>query len=320
VFRHALKNPDQFFGGMQVIVVGDFFQLPPVADRTFDRPFCFDSQSWKDADFFHVHLTKVMRQTDEEFITHLNRIRLGTCPDDTDRFFKGRTNLQIPQEKLMPVRIMGTNAEVDDHNGGELERLETPVFMNRAKKHWRDKSDYNDLMGSINAVDDLELKVGCQTMILTNDSEGEYANGTMGVFSGVSYGERSGRPQLDIMLGDMSMVKVPMKRWKLYDEHFDPEYMCEIKDKEERDDYEEIHTRAYYNQYPVRCAYGITVHKSQGMSMDRIDFDSRKVFSPGQVYVGLSRARTLQGLRLFNWDRCKVWANKDALRFYNQFQ
>ena len=319
------------FGGVQIIVVGDFLQLPPVVKRSeyFTKPWAFQSECWYSSQFKIYYLTKVKRQNDKEFIDALNKIRLGQVDDTTNKFFKDREGVTLETLNTDPVKLMGTNRNVKKFNDAKMETLTTKNHTYGAKVTYREKKDWYAIKQETNALDVLDLKEGCQVMITSNDKDDQWVNGSMGVFKTISppdpYGESLMEriyPTMKIELNKGHGVYVPMKKWTLYDD-IPIRELEEIRILEmnmmfsEAEKIKKPYEEAKYIQFPIKPAYAITVHKAQGMTLDQVDFECSDMFMSGQVYVALSRVKALNGLKITNWWPGAVRANKAALEFYN---
>ena len=285
------------FGGKKVLFSGDFLQLPPVdKTRSEESAWAFNSKVWQDYKPEVIELTKIWRQEDVNFTETLMRIRNGECSDSDNEMILSRQNYQF--KDVEPVRFMATNKEVDGWNKYKLNQIPGKVYEYDAdiKVHIKCSSEKHEKMIRDNLIreavaqEHLELKIGCQVMILKNGSN--YCNGTMGT------------------LVKASSDSVVVHTFDGHDVTL------------ERADWEKLNISnqkiATFTQIPVKPAYAITVHKSQGMTLDYCDIDFKSVFAPGQAYVALSRVKSLDGLRVTNWNRKCVFADKEALNFYER--
>lgn len=270
-----VHRSDEVFGGIQVIFVGDFFQLPPVSRRGATRSsFAFESSVWRSVNPIICYLTEQHRQEDEVFLSALASIRSGVADEDTLLCFQDRA--VSPEEVSHKIpRLFAHNMDVDRINADALAKLKglPTEFVMTAQ-------------GSDNLV--LGLKRGCLSpeklflkkdavvMCTKNNPNIGFANGTLGVVIG--FNEESSYPIVKTKDGQVFTVE-PM------------EWAVEQNGK----------VRARITQVPLRLAWAMTIHKSQGMSMDAAAIDLSGVFEHGHGYVALSRVRTLQGLHLLGW-------------------
>lgn len=268
----AVRDNDSLFGGMQMVFVGDFFQLPPVTrkDENGELPetlFAFESQAWENADLKVCYLTEQHRTSEKEFIDILGRIRNGGITQ------VDKSTLLSTAGKMRPNLILFThNKEVGYMNSAELAKLPGPLYENST---FTDGVPFlaQQLIKDMLSPFKLQLRVGAKVMFTKNDFKGEYVNGTLGTV--VGYVGRN--PKVQIESTD-KILEVKKAEW-----------VWEDKDGS-------VKARAV--QYPLRLAYAITVHKSQGMSLDSARIDLSKTFEFGQGYVAISRVRSLKGLHL----------------------
>jgi len=255
------------FGGMQVIFVGDFFQLPPVV-KEGEMRFAFESDSWKSAAPQVCYLTEQHRQSDGEFLDILSSMRAGTITEA----HKARLAAAIKEPEDQPETCLFThNVDVDRVNDVELGRIEGEAHSFRMESGGVPFL-VERLKSSCLAPETLMLKVGATVMFVRNNFEEGYVNGTIGhvvAFNGYGY------PVVETK--DGRRIVPEMAEWKI-----------------------EEHGRsvAHIRQIPLRLAWAITVHKSQGMSLDAASVDLSRAFECGQGYVAISRVRTLEGLHL----------------------
>jgi len=279
ICREVLRV-DKPFGGIPIVLVGDFFQLPPVIRRghqmssghLMSTPFAHASPVWRELNLITCYITEQYRQDDVEFLEVLSAIRSGNVEEMHHEQLTSRQVLlsEIPSEGEVP-KLFSHNADVDRINAGELAKL-----PGKAKKfHMSSKgkdSFVEGLKRGCLSPEVLELKEGAAVMFTKNSPQGNFVNGTLGVISGWSF---DGAPIVKIKDGG-KVTAEPME-WQL-------EEQGKIK--------------ASISQYPLRLAYAMTVHKSQGMSMDAAIMDLSKAFEYGQGYVALSRVRRLSGVYL----------------------
>lgn len=256
------------FGGMQVIFVGDFFQLPPVTNDRKVAKFAFESEAWEAAKPIFCYLDEQHRQEDPEFLEILTKMRQGSLEAE---HIKKLNSTRKPDTQELITRLYTHNAAVDSINTSELQKLETK------RRDYGMETSGNEYLVSVlkkNCLSPevLKVKVGALVMFTRNNFEEEYVNGTVGVVTGYSY---DGFPIVEIKSG--RKITATYADWTIQEG-------------------KEILARV--SQVPLRLAWAITVHKSQGMSLDRAIIDLSHAFEYGQGYVALSRVRSLAGLSL----------------------
>lgn len=270
VIQH-IKQDYRPWGGMQVILCGDFFQLPPVSRYGEDKKrFAFAAQAWNGCDLHFCYLdTQYRQQSSDEFTQVLNQLRVGTVSEHALQLLESRKNIALPDTA---VRLYTHNVDVDRVNAERLEELSGEIFAYKAQKEW-DKKLTNNLLKGMLAPDYLELKVGAHVLFVRNNPALGYYNGTTGEV--VWFTRDKDLPIVRVRDGE-EIVVWPERRG------------IENADA----------IVASVTQLPLKLAWAITVHKSQGMSLDAAVMDLSKVFEPGQAYVALSRVRSLEGLSL----------------------
>lgn len=290
--RHV-KQKDAPFGGIQVIAVGDFFQLPPVTkgldkkalrDTGYDSIFAFSAKVWDT--FEPLELTEVLRQKgDDTFINILHGARTGdVTPKDMVALNK---RVEATPTDIRP-QLTATNAEADAINNRELAKLGEPSYEFSADAYgdWPNNGFPADTI--------LTLKVGAQVLIKMNAADrppkhkGEFlstvVNGDLGVVVAVNKEGPEG-PTVSVLNRAGETITIYRKQW-------------ERKVKEEVNGTWEERVTATFNQIPLTLAWAISMHKSQGQSFDVVHINAAKVFTAGQLYVALSRCRTLAGVTL----------------------
>ncbi|MBU6323169.1 MAG: AAA family ATPase [Patescibacteria group bacterium] len=261
---------DAPFGGMQVILVGDFFQLPPVS-RGKEVLFCYASPVWRELSPLVCYLEEQYRQEDGAFLGVLSAIRANAVEDEHyETLAERRTDADAIPENV--PKLFSHNADVDRINAAELAKL--PGFAMRfLMKSAGGASSVEGLIRGCLSPETLELKKGAAVMFTKNDPAGRFVNGTLGVV--VDFAKADNTPVVETR--DGKRVYVEPADWKL-----------ETDGK----------VRASITQHPLRLAWAMTVHKSQGQSLDAAVIDLSRAFEYGQGYVALSRVRTLSGLYL----------------------
>lgn len=283
--RH-FKQVDAPFGGIQVVLVGDFYQLPPVVGRdakemkeVYDSPFVFSSRVFEQADFQILELTEVLRQKgDDKFIRILHSCRTGeVTPEQLAELNKSVK----PKIDDVRIRLAGTNKETEIVNTAFLKAIDSLAKVYSCKEfgRWPEKAD----------LAPLTLKVGAQVMVTTNNADvppgkkqpGITVNGSLGVVVELQ------DDMVQVQLDGGPVVPIYKKRR----EH-------KVKEMENGERVEVL--KAAIEQIPLKLAWSISIHKSQGQSFDKVHVDATKIFAAGQLYVALSRARSLDGLTLAN--------------------
>lgn len=289
-----LRYSNEPFGGIQVLLFGDFLQLPPVSK--IGETFCFKSQAWVEGDFRYCELTKVFRQESGQFSDALQRIRRGQVEPADMALLRSRDALSTPQD-IKPIYLFPTNAQVDDMNMREMMKIPGASKVYRPDDHInatspaQEKLFTDQLNRDCLASNPLILKVGCQVMLLKNLTP-SLVNGSMGVVTEM----------------EDDRVKVQFLNQEIWIEP--KEWTLQEGDK----------IQATRKHIPLRLAWGLSIHKSQGQSLDRVYLDLTKIFEKGQAYVGLSRCRTLEGLFLNGFHEAAIQAHPEAIEFYQQME
>ena len=286
IARH-LKRNQLPFGGMQIILVGDFFQLPPVS-RMGDKEshFSYKSETWKKLNLKICYLEEQFRHKDDKFIKILNGIRGNNMSEESLSHLKSRNNA-ILKGDIEPTKLHTHNINVDTINDTELNKLSGQIFTYQMEDKGR-KALVDALKKSCLAPEVLRLKKGAKVMFVKNNMEEGYANGTLGkVIECSNYGPK-------IMLTSGKIITPEKVNWVIEDEG---------------------KVKATITQYPLRLAWAITVHKSQGMSLDAVEVDLSKSFERGMGYVALSRVRTLEGLKLIGLNKNALQVREDIMIF-----
>lgn len=280
--RQARKRPHDPFGGVQIIMFGDPYQLPPVPPRdpnerayfqdTYNSLWFFDANVWQQTPVYVIELTTVLRQKDDRFKRILSAVRVG----EVDAQMAAELNTagaRKPPEKSI-ITLATTNATVRAINERELAKLPGKSRIVGAKITGTFKEN------SFPAEEQLELKVGAQVMFLRNDPDGRWVNGTIGTVRKIF--------EKLVVEVDGELHEVETATWERFEYSYDPDT--------KRLDKKPV---AEFAQYPLRLAWAVTIHKSQGQTYDQVIVDlGNRVFSAGQTYVALSRVRTLDGLYL----------------------
>jgi len=288
-----VRRVDYPFGGLSVILVGDFFQLPPIS-RGNDAHFAYASKVWRDLNLLTCYLTEQYRQDDTEFLGVLSAIRSGEVGELHRECLVSR---QVSASEILSVsevpKLFSHNADVDRINSAELGKL--PGKSTTFKMSSKGKDSFVEgLKRGCLSPDILELKEGAAVMFTKNSPQGRFVNGTLGLISGWS---SDGSPIVKTKDG-LRITTEPME-WQLE---------------------EQGKVKASVSQYPLRLAYAMTVHKSQGMSMDAAIIDLSKAFEYGQGYVALSRVRRLSGVYLTGLNERALEVHPEILKKDRDFR
>lgn len=269
IARNVLQSAEAF-GGMQVVFVGDFYQLPPVTRHGDMMRYAFESRSWQDARPLVCYLTEQHRQDDELLLSLLSSIRSNDTEEE--HFTLLSEQADIAYESLEPTKLYTHNADVDAVNEGKLAEL--PGERRRFSMSGRGSKPVQEaLVRSCLSPSTLELTEDAMVMCTKNNFEAGYVNGTLGRV--VAFDNAEGWPVIETL--DGRRITMEPTNWTVAE---DNKVLGEI------------------TQVPLRLAWAITVHKSQGMSLDAAEIDLSRAFVFGQGYVALSRVRTLAGLKV----------------------
>lgn len=307
VLKEIRENPEPF-GGIQVLFIGDFFQLPPVEaePETSVRKYCFDSPLWEELNLKNVVLKKNYRQNEEEFITALAHMRTNALePRDIELLNTRNTDMDTSETNIL--HIFSTNNEANQYNLAKFNRIEEPVRILEAQDavYRESKPVYEGFTESENyileifskncrAEKEIALKLGAKVMLLVNmDFNKGLINGACGTIMG--FNENS----ITIKFDNGIEANIPKHKF---------EYFYNDRVVAER------------TQYPLRLAYGITIHKSQGMTLDKLVVDCSRIFERGQAYVAMSRVKTLEGLYLKGFEPQKVMVDSHVAEFYENIE
>ena len=291
------RESDKPFGGSQLIFSGDFLQLPPVdPEKKNKKTFAFEADAWSAYDVKTAQLTKSFRQSEALFVQALQDLRYGEFTEHLRQ-----TLAPCIKRKLdTPTILVGRNESAQQINAAGLRKLtETTgakLARNEAKVYGQKQSDIDKLIKNCIADVRLDLAVGAPVLILKNDSWSRYVNGSRAII--VKIMPNSVQVRLD-GAGENDTIDIVEEEWHL-------------KDGDNK-------VLATLVQFPIKLAWAITVHKSQGMTLDRVSILNfqGEIFAPGQLYVALSRARNLEGTSLAQTvDRRQVWAHPSAVKFY----
>lgn len=321
-------NYARIFGGIQLIFIGDFFQLPPIGDEDDEDSsrYCFESEIWNEAfaPEDHIKLTKIFRQRDDKFIKILNQVREGRITRSSHEALMGlvgREYVDTENTGIVPVRLFPIRASAEAFNAQMFDKIEGEVLEYRAKVNTNTRTFLEDgmpippemihdfrtvpreiveyeiknLVESSPSVDLLALKVGTNVMLTYNmNVESGLCNGSLGTVVGFEGGVLR-RPIVRFTSGQT----VPIDPVSYQSTSFP----C-----------------ISFSQIPLKHAWGLTIHSSQGATLDMAEIDiGSGIFAVGQTYVALSRVKSIEGLYLSGYDPSKIKVSRKVIDFYAGF-
>ena len=299
ILGQKIRRNNHPFGGLQLILSGDFLQLPPVKSSGF----CFESFSWDICNFEIFYFDKIIRQDDKKLQSILNKVRLGVVSKDVKKILDSCLNKELTNEHgIKPTLLFSRKDMVQNYNEEKLQEL---IDLGYEKREYQSSFHFSkevsleseeflkELMNNqYNISDNLVLTKGSQVMLNANNVAEGLANGSRGIIIDFS---TKGYPIVHFLNNDV--VEINMKDYKIED----------AKDTITK------------KQIPLIHAWAITIHKAQGMSLEYLETDiGESIFEYGQAYVVLSRIKNLEGLSLKDIDYSKIMANPKILDFYEQ--
>lgn len=281
----AAKGKDVPFGDVQVVLSGDFFQLPPVSRTREEIRYAWQTPLWEELALHTCYLHEVYRQRDGELLTLLEEIRCGNVSEGSMDCLRRRYRRR-PEVTVEPTKLYTHNADIDRINAERLDALAgrpaTFVAREQGPAEKTKKILSSSLLSTV-----LQLKVGASVMFIKNSPDGDFINGTLGTV--VEFDEEDGYPHVETATG---VIHARPLEWQLEDE--------------------EGKTEARVTQVPLRLAWAITVHKSQGMTLDAAEIDLSKTFEAGQGYVALSRLKSMEGLMLMGMNQVALLVDEQV--------
>lgn len=310
-----VRHDERCFGGIQLIVTGDFFQLPPVGPPNPRKYFAFEADCWDRCFDLQIELKHVFRQSDGRFVSMLNEIRKGVHTPQTIENLRtccrvlADDNLGIAPTRLYPLKV-----DVKEENTNEMKALarESVCFIAHdtvSNPHHRYVLDH------MRAEKELHLCVGAQVMLIKNlDTSAGLVNGSRGVVVGFS--SNFNFPDKDNYIGKVAGLISPTYKWPVV------RFACDGRTRTIGAEQEKVEDGgvevARRIQVPLILAWALSVHKCQGMTLDRVETDLSKAFDYGMVYVALSRVKGLEGLRLTGFDPGRIKVNPKVALFYDK--
>ena len=303
--RAVRQNRYQSFGGAQVLLIGDLYQLPPVVKddewRVMKRYYAsmhfFESRVIKEHSYAHIELDKIFRQQDGDFIHILNNLRNNTVTPENvielNRYFKPEISME---ESDGVITLTTHNYKADELNQRALAQLPGKSQAFEAEVD----GDFPQSMYPV--LERIELKVGAQVMFVKNDVEKAYFNGKLAKVEALD------KDGIMVRMDTGEPYRLKRETWE------NKRYVVNAATKEQQEE-----VLGTFEQYPIKLAWAITVHKSQGLTFNKAIIDVGQAFAPGQVYVALSRLRSLDGLILrTRIDSSVVSSDKDVVAFTNR--
>lgn len=300
------------FGGVQMIFIGDLYQLPPVVRRQeeeifkkgiYQSPYFFHSKVFQEIEIEFVELEKIYRQSDELFISILNSVRNNTLNDEELRILNTCVGKRFSPD-LPLIVLTTTNQRAEKINNQQLQSLNKKIH-----------SYYADIQGEFDlsyfpTEEELKIAEGAQVMLLNNDPLGRWVNGTLAEI--VRIIENKKEPDIIVIkLADGSKEEVYPYTWEVFEFKY-----------EEETDLIETEVMGSFTQYPLKLAWAVTIHKSQGLTFPRVVIDlSCGTFAPGQAYVALSRCTSLEGISLSRpFKKGHVFNDPEIVKFLTSYQ
>ena len=298
VLQKVRKNPKPM-GGLQVLLFGDFLQLPPVNKNKNNTQYCFNSQTWQDLNLKNVILNESFRQSDAKFVEILNHIRFGNITEDVKQLLNSRIAINDNSPAIKPTVLTTHNQRADEINQQFLQQIVTEAKTFTAT-YKGNENKIAFLKKNCLAYENLALKVGAQVMMIKNSLQKEgVVNGSIGIVK--DFSNKKNYPIVEF--ANQKSYTITPETWSIE--------KINLTTKA-------IETEASLVQIPLVLAWSITIHKSQGLTLDKIKCDLNYVFDAGQAYVSLSRARFLEGVFIDSIDFNKITANKQAIEFYQK--
>lgn len=321
----GIKRSTRPFGGIQIILSGDFFQLPPVVKNGKRKNYAFEAQTWIKSNIKICYLEEQYRQLDKEFISVLNEIRENTVSATSKKLLDSRYNAPLANVSK-PLKLYPLNQDIDVMNSNELAKINKPENT-YIMDSFGDPNIVESLKRGCIAKEELSLKVGTPVLFIKNNRNEGYINGTQGIVIGFTepdpdsedFDEDADEYYKEypiVKTIDGKIIEAYPESWKVTrhekTEGFDEYGDTVIKVREV--------TVASVTQIPLILGWALTVHKSQGMSLDCVEMDLSRVFEEGMGYVALSRVRTLAGIRLLGMNQIALRVNPEIIKIDKIFK
>ena len=290
-----IRANDWPMGGIQTILVGDFFQLPPIIIEEFGKKrgdaepqFCFETNAWANLDLETIEFTKIYRQSEKQLMDVLNKIRVGKADTNVVKYLNRLTN--NPNYNKNYTHVFPTKRKVADYNNQMLASIEEPEKRFKAVIDFDDKfnREFFKFPKDTLIEEELVVKKGCFVMCIFNlDFDQKVVNGSQGIITG--FHEKSGHPIVQFDCGTLMTLQPHVWEMEGYS----------------------------ISQYPLMVAYSVTVHKIQGSSIEKLSIDiGKNIFETGQSYVALSRCTNSNYLHISHLAPERIMANEKVVKFY----
>lgn len=305
-----IRNNEAPFGGIQLILTGDLLQLPPVDDGTESTTRIFESESWKSCIKELIALHTVMRQSDLDFVKVLTCIRVGAVTDEVLEFVKKVSQEKIYDSESGPVNLFATKSRTDHYNTTQLDKLDTEIITYMADDQYVDRNNSTiNLLNNCPVPSELNIKVGAQVMLVKNLTT-ELVNGTVGVVTGLIDTNKLSETDKKRY---SKLESTPIVRFTLSNGKVQTRFLT-------RETWETQlpggQIQASRTQIPLILAWAVTIHKSQGQTIQRVKADLTSVFEYGQIYTALSRAISIDTLEVVGFEPNKIKVDQKSLEFY----
>lgn len=299
----TIRGSDVPFGGIQLVTTGDFMQLPPVEEENEEKKRAFEAVTWSKCINKNLVLRKVVRQSDENFVRVLTSIRFGHIDESVSQLVDKMCEPKTWHEETEPVLLYPTRSQAERYNRGKLDELETQQETYVAEDKIFATGVTSRTLDSCPAHSEITLKVGAQVMLVKNVNN-VLVNGTVGVITRF----------VIISLPDREIpYSVPVVRFTLADGNVVTRHVLKETWSMQQSSGRIICSRT---QIPLILSWAVTIHKSQGKTIQFLRVDLGKSFAPGQVYTALSRAVSLETLEVINFDPGLIKVDPKSLEFY----
>lgn len=285
IAKHAMSSLAPW-GGLRVIVVGDFSQLPPVNPFSRVKEWAFQDPVWEESRFVPVILKKIMRSTNTEFLEILRRIRHGILDESVTQFLDSRVQVQPSGDY---TRLFPHRADVETYNLKQLQEIDEEVCTFNTQYAGK-AEDIERFRKHSPIADVIHLKKDALVMIRQNDPMGRWVNGSLGRVQKIT------DEYLKIKLEGGRSISLEKAEFTLLDA--------------------DGNIAVSATNFPITLAWAMTIHKAQGATLDQMHVDLRKIWEPGQTYVALSRVRDPKGLFIEGWSKGSIFCDRDVFAFH----